>query len=129
MDTIWENCLPRLVMATRRSLLTVVAILASWLAASPAMDGAPWVVPDWAGHEPTFMPGSLYWRTREYPNCPVLFRTVIHVGEKPVAFAAFEAKVSGFAYVFLNGSQVAAIEPKDAKGAKQIEVELAGHLN
>ncbi|MFQ6133546.1 MAG: glycoside hydrolase family 5 protein, partial [Armatimonadota bacterium] len=48
------------------------------------------------------------WKTRQYPTCPVLFRTVLEVGTRPVEFAAFQARASGFAYVFLDGKQIAA---------------------
>lgn len=92
---------------------------------SPAEAG-PWLVPDWAGREPAFPPGSLYWRTGQYPNCPVLFRTVITVRDEPVALAGLQVKASSFAHVFLNGRQIAAVEPKDAEGLATLDVELPG---
>lgn len=116
------------VVTVTQAFVSLVTIGAGLLA-SPIVNAAPWIEPDWAGHEPAFASGSLYWRTREYPTCPVLFRTVVQVGEKPVAFAGFEAKVSGFAYVFLNGRQIAAIEPKGGAEGRPLKVELTEHLH
>jgi len=95
---------------------------------SPSAHGAPWISPDWAGNEPQYPPGSLYWKTGQYRTCPVFFRTVIEVADKPVAFAGFQAKVSGFAYALLNGKQIAAVEPKESEGVEQLAVELTGLL-
>ena len=74
---------------------------------APGVYAAPWIATDWADREPHFPPGSLFWMTNEYPRCPVLYRTVLEVDDKPLAFAGFRARVSGFAFVFLNGRRVA----------------------
>ena len=52
-----------------------------------AAHGAEWVGPDWAGQEPKFPPGSLYWDTNQYKVCPVLFRAVLTVENQPLAHA------------------------------------------
>ncbi len=58
----------------------------------------------------------------------MLYRTAIQTGDQPVAYAGFEARVAGFAYVYLNGRQIAAFEPKDGQAFQRIEVELSGLL-
>jgi hypothetical protein len=112
----------------RITLLAFLGVAVGSLVVPASARGAAWVVPDWAGKEPTFPPGSLYWQTGKYRTCPVLFRTVIEVADKPVAFAGFQAKVSGFAYAFVNGKQIATVEPKDTEGVQPFEVELTGLL-
>lgn len=67
---------------------------------------APWIAPDWGDKEPQFPPGSLFWKTNEYNRCPVLYRTIIDVEDKPIAFAGFRIRASWFTYVFLNGRQI-----------------------
>lgn len=93
---------------------------------------APWVVPEWghgqAGLEPEFPPGSLFWHTNEYPTCPVLFRTVLHVERRSLSCAGFVMRGSKWAYVFVNGQQVASQEPEEqAELLPPLEVELT-HL-
>lgn len=112
----------------RISFVASFVLVVGCLVVPPSAHGGPWVSPDWADKEPTFPPGSLFWQTGKYRTCPVLFRTVIQVADKPVAFAGFQAKVSGFAYALLGGKQIAAVEPKDTEGAKPFEVELTGLL-
>jgi len=85
----------------------VIALAFACLVVSQAA-AASWIAADWAGKEPQFPPGSLYWHTSKYPTCPVVFRTVLRVDNKPLVFAGFMAKASDFAYVFLNGRQIAA---------------------
>ncbi len=92
--------------------LVVAAASACLLAQEPAT-AAPWTAADWAGKEPQFPAGSLFWMTDNYPTCPVLFRTVLDVGSQPIARAGFRARASSFAYVFLNGRQIAAQAPED----------------
>jgi len=84
--------------------------------------GAPRIAADWGGDEPAFPPGSLYWHTDRYKTCPVIFRTILRVGERPIASAGFQARVTEFAHVYVNGRQVAA-----AKGTA-CRAEFAEHL-
>ena len=114
---------------TSKQSLVFLAAWVSWLANPWFANAAPWVTPDWVNQEPTFPPGSLYWQTGKYATCPVLFRRIIPVSDRPVAYASFASKVSEFGYVFLNGKQIAAVEPRDGKGIKQIEVEFANLLH
>ncbi len=58
------------------------------------------IAPDWQGREPNFEPGSLFWRTREFPNCPVVYRTVIRLPDKPIEFAALRLRSRRYAYLF-----------------------------
>jgi hypothetical protein len=63
---------------------------------------APIIAPDWQGREPNFEPGSLFWRTREFPNCPVVYRTVICLPDKPIEFAALQLRSRRYAYLFVT---------------------------
>jgi hypothetical protein len=63
---------------------------------------APIIAPDWQGREPNFEPGSLFWRTREFPNCPVVYRTVIRLPDKPIEFAALQLRSRRYAYLFVT---------------------------
>ena len=90
----------------RIDLAVVVAGLIG--ASCPFSVAAPWIAADWAGREPSFPPGSLYWHTHRYRTCPIFFRTVLEVEREPVKFAGFTARASQYAYVFLNGRQIAA---------------------
>jgi len=95
-------------MLCSRVMLAGVSI--AFLMVAQAAGAAPWITADWAGNEPSFPPGSLYWQTDEYPTCPVLFRTVLEVERKPVALAGFQGLASEYAWVFLNGEQVASYD-------------------
>lgn len=89
---------------------------------------APWIAADWANMEPQYSPGSLFWKTNNYPDCPILYRTVLDLDDKQVNTAGFSAIASGFAYVFLNGSQIASYTQRDEDpNSKPFHVEL-GHL-
>lgn len=68
----------------------------------------PWMVPNWGSAEPTFPPGSLFWQTNEYRRAPTIYRTVVHVEEKAIAYGGLRIRASGPVYVFINGRQVAA---------------------
>ena len=97
----------------------------------------PWVAPDWQGREPAFEPGSLFWRTREFPASPVLYRTVIVVPTRPLDFAAIRIQTRRYAYLFITrfnrfseldpfGQLVAKVEaPKENPDA---EIELLANL-
>ncbi|MFQ6133700.1 MAG: hypothetical protein ACE5R4_16785, partial [Armatimonadota bacterium] len=61
----------------RTAWLGLLAGGATLLLGVPAVVGAPWIEADWGDQEPNFPPGSLFWKTRQYPTCPVLFRTVL----------------------------------------------------
>jgi len=101
--------------------------MAAVLVFSPALY-ASWITPDWAGKEPEFAPGSFAYHTNQYPRCPVLFRTVLSVEGKPLSFACFRAKASAYAYVFLNGKQIAAHTPgRNESSSGFLNVELT-HL-
>jgi len=102
---------------------TVIALALASLFVSQAA-AAPWIAADWAGAEPQFPPGSLYWHTNQYPTCPVVFRTVLKVDSRPIEFAGMVVKASDFAYFFLNGRQVAA---RPDKAGEPFGVELT-HL-
>jgi hypothetical protein len=104
----------------------LVALALSAFLGGVSASAAPWVAPDWAGKEPTYKPGSLYWRTGEYPTCPILYRTVIRVEQRPVMGAVLQARFNDFGYVFLNGKQIASIDARDAQGPLMLEVELTG---
>ncbi len=102
-------------------LLTAAVIL--FIIAAPA--SAAWLVPDWAGREPQFPPGSWLWQTGKYPTCPIVYRTVVEVRDKPLAFAAFRAKAHTFAYVFLNGELISEYYPqRETSPAERLDVEL-----
>ncbi|MBM3215146.1 glycoside hydrolase family 5 protein [Candidatus Poribacteria bacterium] len=66
-----------------------------------------WIAVDWMGKEPEYPPGSLFWRTNEYARCPILYRTVLHIEDKPIEYAVFRASVAESTYVLLNGAQIA----------------------
>lgn len=109
-------------MYRARRILSAVVLLCCLLA-KPAL-ASPWVSADWGGAEPSYPPGSLFWHTNEYSTCPVLFRTVLDVRRAPVAYAGFEARASRYAYVFLNGRQIAehVEENKDVTGPFSVEL-------
>lgn len=91
--------------------------------------GAPWIAADWRGREPQFPPGSLFWRTNEFRRCPVLFRTVLEVEGGPIAYAGFRARAFRYAFVFLNGRQVASARTAGGEGPTEpFEVELTPFL-
>ena len=108
-----------------RMHITLVAVSIAFLIATQAAKAAPWITADWAGSEPSFPPGSLYWQTDEYQTCPVLFRTVLDVESKPVSLAGFRALVPQYAYVFLNGRQITTYE---GQGEGRPEAPLAAEL-
>ena len=61
---------------------------------------SPWISPNWQGREPTFEPGSLFWHTHEFPNCPVLYRTIVRLPQKPIDFAALRVRSRRYVYLF-----------------------------
>lgn len=63
---------------------------------------APFIAPDWQGREPQFEPASLFWRTREFPTAPVLYRTVLQRPVKPLDFAAVRVQTRRYAYLFVT---------------------------
>jgi hypothetical protein len=90
--------------------------------------GVLWIAPDWNGQEPQFPPGSLFWKTNEYPRCPVLYRTVLEVAQDTITAAGFRIRFQDFAYIFLNGRQIASFAQGDeGNGTKNLDVELS-HL-
>lgn len=106
----------------RMTRFATVALGLACLAATSLAGAAPWVAADWAGKEPQFPAGSLYYHTNEYPTCPVLFRTTFQVADKPVAFAGLQVTGSQFAYVFLNGKQIESMTPKDVTTTFAVEL-------
>ncbi|MBD3181714.1 cellulase family glycosylhydrolase [Candidatus Poribacteria bacterium] len=91
-----------------------------------AANAAPWIEPDWDDKEPEFPPGSLFWKTNEYPVCPIVYRTIIEVKDKPFT-AGFQAISSNFIYIYLNGNLIGDyFQDKDSKPIT-INIEL-GHL-
>jgi len=109
-----------------RVILPLLAALLQQLAAA----AGPHIVPDWAGREPQYPPGSLYWRTREYRACAVVYRTVIDVSG-PVAWAAARIAPTGPCYAFLNGEGLVAQESASAAPAGSpplLDVELTHAL-
>jgi len=113
---------------SRLNCFVLVAAMA-WLLAAPHLAAAaPRISPDWGGSEPSFPPGSLYFRTDEYKVCPVVFRTIIEVRDSPVAAAAMRVLGSEYTYVFLNGQEVRSRLEEGAPGpAQDVAVELT-HL-
>jgi len=88
---------------------------------SQAASAAPWIAPDWAGREPDFPPGSLFWQTHEFPVCPILYRLILPVEDRPLAWAGFRVQAEEFVYVFLNGREI-------ASGPETLDVELTPGL-
>lgn len=112
----------------RRADVSVIALLVTLALAAPASGAGVWIAPDLADREPTFSPGSLFWKTNEYPTCPVLFRTVLEVGQQPMEYAGFRLRTSSFVYVFLNGRQIAGRNaPEEGAAAEPFDVEFT-HL-
>jgi hypothetical protein len=102
-----------------------LGVLAAASLACRAAGAAPWIAADWAGKEPSYPAGSLFWKTGEYPQCPVLFRTLVEVEDRPIAFGGFTARASSFAYVFLNGRQIAShVEEGGGDATSPFGVEL-----
>jgi hypothetical protein len=95
------------------------------IAFSIICSAAPWIEPDWAGKEPQFPPGSLYFHTNAYRACPTLYRTVVEVEAKPIDLAVLEGRAAGFGYVFVNGRLAGRSEK--AEETAPLAVELA-HL-
>jgi len=112
---------------TRAVPWTLVAGALALLAVARSCPGAAWIAADWAGKEPKFPPGSLYWQTNNHKDCPVLYRTVVQVQEKPLVFAALEVHATQYAFVFLNGRQIAGQAEKDAEPVS-LTVDLADVL-
>lgn len=83
-----------------------IALCLLWTA-EPSVEAAPWVAADWQDQEPNFPAGSLFWHTNKFKRCPVLYRTVLRLKAQPIAYAGLRARASWFAYVFLNGHQIA----------------------
>lgn len=99
------------------------------LFAFAASNAAPWIAADWAGKEPQYPPGSLFWKTSEFPLCPVVYRTVLEVADKAIDTAGFRAMVSEYAYAFLNGQQVASFTRSTGDPAfKDFDAELSHAL-
>jgi len=90
-------------------------------------NAAPWIAVDWAGKEPQFPPGSLFWKTSEYPRCPVFYRTVLEIDNSPLAFAGIRIRALEFAYIFLNGHHIASYIHKDEEPNFDLDVEF-NHL-
>ncbi|MFN3420621.1 MAG: hypothetical protein ACK40X_02695, partial [Armatimonadota bacterium] len=74
--------------------------LTFYLLTTSQLGSMPQIAPDWQGREPTFEPGSLFWRTREFTASPVLYRTVLTIPAKPLDFAAARIQTSRYAYLF-----------------------------
>jgi hypothetical protein len=91
--------------------------------------GVPWIAADWDGQEPQFPPGSLFWKTNEYPRCPMLYRTMLEVSQDTITAAGFRISFSDFAYIFLNGQQTASFAQRDVESRlpRRLDVELS-HL-
>ncbi|MBM3212258.1 hypothetical protein FJZ33_08560, partial [Candidatus Poribacteria bacterium] len=66
----------------------------------------PWISADWGNNEPQYAPGSLFWMTNQYKQCPVVYRTILEVDDKPLDSAVFLMKGLDYGYVFLNGRQL-----------------------
>ncbi|MGD8240449.1 MAG: hypothetical protein PVH68_17980, partial [Armatimonadota bacterium] len=112
----------------RQIAVSILWLCLAWLGGLQMSLAGPWIAPDWRDHEPTFPPGSLFWKTKQYPTCPVLFRTVVDVGAEHVAFAGFRAHAQAYAYVLLNGRQIAGyIRPEGEETDRPFDVELT-HL-
>lgn len=116
-------------------LAAVCCVIWVWPAAA-----GPWIAADWAGNEPAYPPGSLFYHTNQYPTCPVVYRTVVTVQDKDVAYAAVRIVPSQYAFVFLNGRQIGGTEraggggarggaaAAEAPRARTLDVELTPHL-
>lgn len=63
---------------------------------------APVIAPDWQGRAPSFPPGSLFWRTNEFTQSPVLYRTLLTAPNKPLAFAVVRLSTHSYAYLFIS---------------------------
>lgn len=109
-------------------MLRLALICSLVLAVSgPLCLAAPWITPDWADKEPSFKPGSLFYRTGSFRTAPVIYRTVLDIDARPIQLAGFEARVNDYGFVFLNGRQIAAVGKKDETGLQPLHVELT-HL-
>jgi hypothetical protein len=102
----------------------------------------PWIAPDWRGSEPTFEPGSLFWRTREFNASPILYRTVINLPAKSLQFAAVRVQAHRYAYLFVTrfdsfsdldpfGKLIARAEAPKEKPDAEVEllVDLTPHIS
>lgn len=98
-----------------------------WLFSQAAL-AAPWIAPNWAGREPNFPPGSLFWQTHEFPVSPLLYRLVLPVEERTLAWAGCRVQAEGFVYVFLNGREVAHGPERAETALFSLDVELTPHL-
>jgi hypothetical protein len=101
----------------------------------------PWIAPDWQKREPTFEPGSLFWRTREFNTSPILYRTVINLPTKSLRFATVRIQTRRYAYLFVTrfdrfsdldpfGKLIAHAEAPKEKPDAEVElfVDLTPHL-
>jgi len=89
---------------------------------------APWIAADWAGKEPQFPPGSLHFQTNVYKHCPVLYRAVLQVPNRPVQFAGLRVRASWYDYVYLNGREIARhLQKGEGAVTNPLDVELT-HL-
>lgn len=89
----------------RTALLVCILLLPSACLAT-----APWIAADWAGKEPQFPPGSLFWMTSQYKTCAVLYRTAVEVKKGAIDYAGLRARSSWYGYLFVNGTEVARYE-------------------
>ncbi|MGQ9610922.1 MAG: cellulase family glycosylhydrolase [bacterium] len=86
---------------------------------------SPWISPDWSNNEPVFSPGSLFWMTEQYKECPIIYRSIIDIEEKNINMSGFRIAFTDFAYIFLNGRQVAGhSKSKDDPEIKYFDFDL-----
>ena len=79
---------------------------------------SPWIIPDWAGKEPIFPPGSLFWMTEQYKECPITYRTILEIEDTHVSESGFRISFTDYAYIFLNGRKIA----EHSKGENDPEI-------
>lgn len=91
----------------------ILAITCLGTLAFSSANSANWIAPNWGENEPQYPPGSLFWKTNEYPRCPVVYRMVLDVDDKPLTGAMFRVNALDYAYVFLNSQQIAGYAKKD----------------
>jgi len=121
--------------------MQLLALLAFCALTTLSLNAMPRLAPDWQGREPSFEPGSLFWRTREFPNSPVLYRTVLTLPAKPLDFAALRIRTHRYAYLFVTrfdrfseldplGKLVAKVEaPRENPDAEvELFADLTPHL-
>ncbi len=119
-------------MSKRRKISLGTIALGAIIAALLLSVAAPcqqWLSPDWGSKEPQFPPGSLYWHKNKFKTCPILYRTVLTLPDKPIARAGAYLDLDWYAYVYVNGQLVKTwMRPSEDKPHGHIPLDLTPYL-